>query len=69
VPVPRVLHERLAGKACLVILDDVWQLIHAKGADVLDVRSASIGHQLAPSIVTALADETRVSRCSRTLLR
>jgi WD40 repeat protein len=50
----RLLRARLAGKACLIILDDVWELFHAKAFDVLDVRSRLLVTTRDRSIVTAL---------------
>ena len=63
----RVLQERLAGKACLVILDDVWHLVHAKAFDVLDSRSRLLVTTRDRSIVTALgARDVRLDALSPT---
>src|SRR5439155_14257690 len=50
----RLLRERLRGKACLVVLDDVWQLAHARAFDVLDGGSRLLVTTRDRSILTAL---------------
>jgi WD40 repeat protein len=50
----RLLRERLQGKACLLVLDDVWQLVHAKAFDVLDPRSRLLITTRDSSLLTAL---------------
>jgi WD40 repeat protein len=50
----RLLRERLKGKACLLVLDDVWQLVHAKAFDVLDPRSRLLVTTRDSSLLTAL---------------
>jgi WD40 repeat protein len=50
----RLLRERLQGKACLLVLDDVWQLVHAKAFDVLDSRSRLLVTTRDSSVLTAL---------------
>lgn len=61
----RLLRARLAGQACLVILDDVWQLINAKAFDVPDESSRLLVTTRDRSIVTALgAREMRLDLLS-----
>jgi WD40 repeat protein len=50
----RVLRDRLQGKACLLVLDDVWQLVHAKAFDVLDAQSRLVVTTRDSSVLTAL---------------
>lgn len=58
----RLLRDRLQGKSCLLILDDVWQLAHAKAFDVLDGRARLLVTTRDRSILTALgANEMRLS--------
>jgi len=44
----RVLKKRLDGKACLIVLDDVWRLIHVKAFDVLDAPIARVAARPVP---------------------
>lgn len=50
----RMLRERLQDKAILLVLDDVWQLVHAKAFDVLAARSRLIVTTRDGSVLTAL---------------
>ena len=48
------MRERLRGKACLVVLDDVWELAHAKPFDVVEGASKLLVTTRDRSILTAL---------------
>lgn len=50
----RDLRKRLADKACLVVLDDVWQLPHAKTFEVLSRQSRLLITTRDRSLLTAL---------------
>ena len=50
----RLLRERLHDTACLLVLDDVWQLVHAKAFDVLGARSRLVVTTRDSSLLTAL---------------
>ena len=50
----RLLRERLTGRACLVVLDDVWQLAHARAFDVLEGVGRLLVTTRDRSILTAL---------------
>jgi WD40 repeat protein len=50
----RLLRERLQDAACLLVLDDVWQLVHAKAFDVLAARSRLVVTTRDSSLLTAL---------------
>jgi hypothetical protein len=50
----RVLQETFREKACLVVLDDVWQFAHAKAFDVLEGASRLLVTTRDRSLLTAL---------------
>jgi antitoxin component HigA of HigAB toxin-antitoxin module len=51
------LRELLTGKACLLILDDVWNLEHAKAFDVLEKPCQMLITTRDAGIITALGGE------------
>ncbi|HEU4560625.1 MAG TPA: NB-ARC domain-containing protein [Longimicrobium sp.] len=59
----RVLSERLRSRACLLVLDDVWDMRHARAFDVLGPRSRLLVTTRDGAVLTALgAREERIER-------